>query len=91
MECIIAEQIFHSNQSLITRQVYFSYENGRVKQKGDLSKQCAMVVEKAHDSDNGTWTCQISMMDSNNNANSTSADVHVKVTGNYVYTSNLQI
>ena len=60
-----------------------------MQQKGDGNKQCAIAVKKAKYSDNGTWTCQISTIDANNNANSTSADVHVKVTGNYNYTLNM--
>jgi len=56
-----------------------SYEGGRVTQKGDGSKQCAVSVSKAQDTDNGKWTCQISTMDSQNNAASNSADVEVTV------------
>jgi hypothetical protein len=56
-----------------------SYEGGRITQKVDGSKTCAVSVSKAMDGDNGKWTCQISTMDKANNADSSSADVDVTV------------
>lgn len=56
-----------------------SYENGRVAQHGDGTSTCAVAINKAKDGDNGKWTCQISTMDANNNAVSSTADVDVTV------------
>ena len=60
----------------------FSYEDGRVAQKGDGQSTCAVAISKAQDSDNGKWTCQVSVMDATNNAVTSSADVDVTVAGN---------
>ena len=76
--------IVDDTQGILTRYVYFSYEGGRITQKGDGSKTCAVSVSKAMDGDNGKWTCQISTMDKANNADSSSADVDVTVAGNYI-------
>jgi len=56
-----------------------SYEDGRVAQKGDGQSTCAVAISKAQDSDNGKWTCQVSVMDATNNAVTSSADVDVTV------------
>jgi len=56
-----------------------SYEGGRVAQKGDGTSTCAVAINKAQDSDNGKWQCQISTMDANNNAVASTADVDVTV------------
>ena len=62
--------------------IFFSYEEGRVAQKGDGTSTCAVAINKAQDSDNGKWQCQISTMDANNNAVAYSADANVTVAGN---------
>ena len=62
--------------------VFFSYEGGRVAQKGDGTSTCAVAINKAQDSDNGKWQCQISTMDANNNAVASTADVDVTFAGN---------
>ena len=56
-----------------------TYEGGRVKQKGDGQSTCAVAINKAQDTDNGKWECQISTMDDNNNAVATTANVNVLV------------
>jgi len=56
-----------------------SYEGGRVAQKGDGLTTCAVAINKAQDSDNGKWQCQVSAVDANNNAIASSADVDVTV------------
>ena len=58
---------------------FFSYEGGRVAQKGDGTSTCAVAINKAQDSDNGKWQCQISTIDDNNNAVASTADVNVLV------------
>ena len=60
---------------------FCSYEGGRVAQKGDGTSTCAVAINKAQDSDNGKWQCQISTMDANNNAVASTADVDVTVAG----------
>ena len=60
---------------------FYSYEGGRVAQKGDGTSTCAVAINKAQDSDNGKWQCQISTMDANNNAVASTADVDVTVAG----------
>jgi len=56
-----------------------SYEGGRVAQKGDGQSTCAVAISKAQDSDNGKWTCQVSVTDATSNAVTASADVDVTV------------
>jgi len=56
-----------------------AYENGRVAQQGDGQSTCAVAINKAQDSDNGKWKCQISVMDATNNAVQSTADVDVTV------------
>ena len=67
--------------------IIYSYENGRVAQHGDGTSTCAVAINKAKDGDNGKWTCQISTMDANNNAVSSTADVDVTVAGKKFYIS----
>ena len=83
------EQLFESNQVVTLLYNYFSYEGGRIQQKGDGEIVCAVSVEKAQDSDNGKWTCQISTLDVNNNADGGFADVNVIIRGNCIYTLNM--
>ena len=61
---------------------FCSYEGGRVEKKGNGTSTCAVAINKAQDSDNGKWQCQISTMDANNNAVASTADVDVTVAGN---------
>ena len=61
--------------------LFFSYEGGRVAQKGDGQSTCAVAISKAQDSDNGKWTCQVSVTDATSNAVTASADVDVTVAG----------
>jgi hypothetical protein len=45
-----------------------NYENGRIKQKGDGKGQCGITVNKAKDTDNGEWQCNLSIQDQSGNA-----------------------
>ena len=58
-----------------------NYENGRVKQQGDKSGQCGLTVDKAKDTDNGKWQCNLSFQGQGGNAIAETRDVSVTVAG----------
>ena len=65
--------------------LFFSYENGRITQKGDGQSTCGASINKAQESDNGKWTCQISVMDTTNNPYTSTADINVTVSSVYSF------
>ena len=52
-------------------------------QKGDGQYTCTVAINKAHESDNGKWTCQISLTDARNNPYTSTADIDVTVSSAY--------
>jgi len=56
-----------------------TYEAGRIKQHGDATKQCGVKINKALDTDNGKWKCQVTSIDETSNAISETKSVDVTV------------
>ena len=61
----------------------FSYENGRVKQNGDKPGQCGLSIDKAKDTDNGKWQCNLSVQGQGGNSIAETRDVIVTVAGKF--------
>ena len=61
--------------------LYLSYEAGRIKQYGNASKECGIVIVNAEHNDAGKWTCQVTANDKTNKPIVLRESVNVTVSG----------
>ena len=59
------------------------YDDGRIRQNGDMLDTCAISIKKAQRGDIGKWACHISTADWDNNGVTRVALIDVKVLGNF--------
>ena len=60
---------------------FIRYEEGRISQTGNAQFSCAISIKRGLQTDNGTWICQISVLDENTHVQSLKANIDVVVTG----------
>ena len=57
------------------------YDEGRISQTGNAQSTCAVSIKRGLQADNGTWTCEIAVLDRNHKVQSLKANIDVVVTG----------
>ena len=60
---------------------FIRYEEGRISQTGNAQSSCAISIKNGLETDNGTWICQISVVDKYTHVQSLKAHIDVVVTG----------
>ena len=65
--------------------MHYSYEDGRIKQDGDILNTCSITIKKAKKSDTGMWKCSVSREGPCNNGETRIEYVDVTVLGNFQY------